>query len=150
MPKQVRHFAIKEIISGKSIASQDELRLELRKRGFNVTQATLSRDLKELGVGRIASDAGAHYVLPPEGEVQMLRPLVGAQVLSISANETMIVVKTLPGSASVVGEYIDTLHDGIIIGTIAGDNTLVVIPESQKKTSRVLQFLKEKLIEGKQ
>ncbi len=150
MSKKARQFAIKEIIASKAIASQDELRLELKKRGFDVTQATLSRDLKELGVGRIASGEGAHYVLQPAGEAQILRPLVGAQVLSISANESMIVVKTLPGSASVVGEYIDTLHDGIIIGTIAGDNTLLVIPESQKKTSQVLRFLKEKLIEGKQ
>ena len=148
--KHARQFAIRELIVSKPISSQDELRLELKKRGFGVTQATLSRDLKELGVGRVASAEGVHYVLQPAGEAQILRPLVGAQVLSISANESMIVVKTLPGSASVVGEYIDTLHDGIIIGTIAGDNTLLVIPESQKKTSQVLQILKEKLIEGKQ
>src|SRR5437867_7162632 len=150
MVKHARQFAIRELIVSKPISSQDELRVELKKRGFGVTQATLSRDLKELGVGRVASAEGVHYVLQPVGEAQILRPLVGAQVLSISANESMIVVKTLPGSASVVGEYIDTLHDGIIIGTIAGDNTLLVIPESQKKTSQVLQILKEKLIEGKQ
>jgi transcriptional regulator of arginine metabolism len=150
MPKHARQFTIKEIIGSTVVRNQDELRHELKKRGFDVTQATLSRDLKELGVGRAVSGEGAHYVLQSEGEAQILRPLVGAQVLSISANESMIVVKTLPGSASVVGEYIDTLHDGIIIGTIAGDNTLLVIPESQKKTSQVLRFLKEKLIEGKQ
>src|SRR5437764_13282277 len=115
MQKQPRQFAIKEIIAGKAIASQDELRLELKKRGLDVTQATLSRDLKELRVGRVCYGEGAQYALQPEGEVQMLRPVIGAQVVSISANEAMIVVKTLPGSASVVGEYIDTLHDGIII-----------------------------------
>ena len=150
MPKHARHFAIKEVIGSKAVASQDELRHELKKKGFDVTQATLSRDLRELGVGRVASGDGLQYVLQPAGEVQILRPLVGAQVLSISANESMIIVKTLPGSASVIGEYIDTLHDGSIIGTIAGDNTLLIIPQSQKKTSHVLRFLKEQLIEGKE
>ncbi|HTK81154.1 MAG TPA: arginine repressor [Bacteroidota bacterium] len=149
MAKHLRHFAIKEIIGSKAVANQDELRLELKKKGFTVTQATLSRDLKELGVGRVASGEGMQYILQPAGEVQILRPLVGAQVLSMVANESMIVVKTLPGSASVIGEYIDTLHNGSIIGTIAGDNTLLIIPQSQKKTSHVLQLLKEKLIEGR-
>ena len=150
MPKHARHFAIKEIIAAKPIANQDELRLELKKQGFNVTQATLSRDLKELGVGRVAMEHELQYVLQPAGEVQILRPLIGAQVLSITANEAMIVVKTLPGSASVVAEYVDTLHPIDIIGTLAGDNTLLVIPQSQKKTAHVLKFLKEKLIQGKE
>ena len=148
MPKHARHFAIKEIISSKPIASQDELRVELKKRGLKVTQATLSRDLKELGVGRVATGDSMRYVLQPAAEVQILQPLVPAQVLSINANESLIVVRTLPGSASVVGEFIDALAHADIIGTIAGDNTLLIIPQSQKKTSHVLQFLREKLIEG--
>jgi transcriptional regulator of arginine metabolism len=148
MPKHARLFAIKEIIGTTSVASQDELRLALKKKGFDVTQATLSRDLKELGVGRVSSGDGLQYVLQPAGEAQILRPLVGAQVLSITANETMIVVRTLPGSASVVAEYIDTLHPADIIGTLAGDNTLLVIPQSQKKTAHVVASLKKKLIEG--
>ena len=153
MTKQARQFAIREIIGskpqgGKPVSNQDELRLELKRRGFNVTQATLSRDLKELGVGRVASDEGFHYVLQPAGEVQILRPLVGAQVLSITATECMIVVKTLPGSASVIGEFLDSLGSEDIIGTIAGDNTLLVIPPTHAKTHKVLIFLKDKLIEG--
>ena len=146
MLKQARHFAIKEIISNKHIASQDELVGELKKRGFRVTQATLSRDLKELGVGRVATGNGLHYALQPAAEVQILRPLVGPQVLSLAANESLIVVKTLPGSASVVGEFIDSLNNEDIIGTLAGDNTLMVIPQTQKKTSKIMEFLKHKLI----
>ena len=68
MTKKTRHFAIKEVLSTRQIASQDELRLELRKKGFDVTQATLSRDLKELGVGRISTGEGAHYTLQPESD----------------------------------------------------------------------------------
>jgi len=148
MTKQARHFTIKEIIASKAVASQDDLRLELRKRGCVVTQATLSRDLKELGIGRVSSGNGFQYVLQPAAEVQILRPLVGAQVLSINANESMIIVKTLPGSANVIGEYLDSLNDTDIIGTIAGDNTLLVIPQSIRKTTRVMKVLREKLIEG--
>lgn len=150
MSKTARHFAIKEIIGSTAVASQDELRLEMKRKGFDVTQATLSRDLKEMGVARVSSGEGIHYILQPAGELKILRPLVGAQVLSIVASETLIIVKTLPGSANVVGEFVDTLHPVDIIGTIAGDNTLLVIPQSQRKTSRVFQFLKQQLIEGKE
>lgn len=149
MDKNVRQYTIKEVINTLPIANQDELRIELRKRGFKVTQATLSRDLNEIGVGRMATSDGARYVLQPEAEVRILRPLVGAEVVSINANESMIVVRTLPGCANVVGEFLDAQKNPDIIGTLAGDNTLVVIPQSQKKTKHLLTFLKEKLIEGK-
>lgn len=150
MTKQGRHFAIKEIINAKPIANQDVLRLELKKRKCAVTQATLSRDLAELGVGRMTSAEGPRYVLQTgAAEVQMLKPVVGTQVVSIVANEDMIVVKTLPGCASIVGEFLDVQPHPEIIGTVAGDNTLLVIPASRKKTSHVVQFLKDKLIEGK-
>lgn len=149
MTKQARHFAIKQIIGKRAIGHQDELRHELRKSGYSVTQATLSRDLKELGVGRVAFDDGMKYVLQPAAETQILKPLVGAQVISINSNEGIAVVRTLPGSASVVGEFLDTLNNRDIIGTIAGDNTLLVIPKSQRRTSSIVKFLKHKLIEDK-
>lgn len=150
MAKQSRHFAIKEIIGTMPVANQDELRLELKKKGFKVTQATLSRDLKELGVSRIAAGEHTKYVLQSAAEAKILRPLVGAQVVSIRANESMVVIKTLPGSASVVAEFLDTFSATDIIGTIAGDNTLLVIPQSHHKTAHVAKFLKEKLIESNQ
>ncbi len=149
MSKQPRHFAIKEIIGSRTVGHQDELRHELKKRGFSVTQATLSRDLKGLGVGRVAFGDGMKYVLQPAAEAQILKPIVGPQVLSIKANEAMVVIRTLPGSASVVAEFLDTVDNEDIIGTIAGDNTLLVIPRTKKKTSGIVKFLKAKLIEGK-
>jgi transcriptional regulator of arginine metabolism len=149
MDKQKRHFFIKGIIGSKHIASQDELRVELKKQGVDVTQATLSRDLHELSVGRVASPDGAYYVLQPASEAEVLQPIVTSQVLSIDANESLIVIRTHPACANVVGEFIDTLHSGEIIGTLAGDNTVLVIPRSQKKTAQVVKFLRDKLIEGK-
>ena len=149
MTKQARLFAIKEIINSKPIGNQDLLRLELKKRKCAVTQATLSRDLAELGVSRVMSAEGARYVFQAgTSEAQVLRPIVRTQVTSIRSNENLIVIKTLPGCASTVGEFLDVHNHPEIIGTVAGDNTLLVIPSSQKKTSSVIQFLQDKLIEG--
>ena len=150
MTKQARLFAIKEIVATKQIVSQDVLRRELKKRGCEVTQATLSRDMKELGVSRIVSSAGGQYAMQALAEVQALRPLVNAEVLSIDSNEGMIVVHTLPGCANTVGEFIDVQKHPDVIGTVAGDNTLLIIPSSQRKTKQVLHFLKNKLIEGQE
>ncbi|HMK38083.1 MAG TPA: arginine repressor [Bacteroidota bacterium] len=150
MTKQARLFAIREIIATKQIGSQDGLRRELKKRGCTVTQATLSRDMKELGVSRIVSAAGGQYAMQTSVEVQALRPLVNAEVLSIDANEGLIVVHTLPGCANTVGEFIDVQKHPDVIGTVAGDNTLLIIPGSQRRTQHVLQFLKNKLIEGQE
>ncbi len=150
MDKQNRQFAIREVISGETIESQDDLRRELKKRGFSVTQATLSRDLREMGVARFSSGEKPYYSLQHESEADILRPVVGPQILSIQANECLITVRTLPGSASVVGEFLDTLNISEIMGTLAGDNTLLVIPHSVKKTNHLVQVLKSKLIEGQQ
>jgi len=147
--KPARQFAIKEIINSVPIGSQDELRLELKRRGFRVTQATLSRDMAELGVSRLVADGKPRYEMGVNSEAQILRPIVGAEVLSVAANESMIVVRTLPGCANTVGEYIDVHNNPDIIGTVAGDNTLLVIPQSQRKTKKVIQFLTHKFIEGR-
>jgi transcriptional regulator of arginine metabolism len=148
MSKQGRLFAIKEIINTTSIANQAELLRELRKRKFRVTQATLSRDLRELGISRTISGEKGRYTLQPAAEALALKPVVGAQVLSIVANEAMIVIRTLPGCASIVGEFIDIQQHPDILGTVAGDNTLLVIPASQKRVHAVTAHLKENLIEG--
>jgi transcriptional regulator of arginine metabolism len=149
MDKQKRHFLIRGIIGAKRIASQDELRVELKKQGSDVTQATLSRDLHELGVGRVSNMDETYYVLQASSEPESLKPIVTSQVLAIDANESLIVVRTHPACAGVVSEFIDTLHSGEIIGTLAGDNTVVVIPRSSKRTAQVAKFLRDKLIEGK-
>jgi len=149
MNKQERIFAIREIIGTIGIRNQEELRRHLGKRGFRVTQATLSRDMREIGVGKLSTGQGNRYMLPVGGEAQALQPIVGAEVVSIVANECVIIVKTLPGCASTVGEYIDVKSNPDIIGTVAGDNMLLVVPSSTKKTAAVLGYLRRLLIEGR-
>ncbi len=147
--KQTRQFIIKDILSSSPIPNQDSLRLELRKRGLKVTQATLSRDLKELGVSRSASSAGTRYVPREEDAVKALSPLIREEVISVNSNECMIVVNTLPGCANIAGEFIDVQKNPDIIGTLAGDNTLVVIPSSRKRIKQITKFIETLFLEGK-
>ena len=147
MNKQSRHFAIKEIIAQKHVGSQEELCEELKKDGFEVTQATLSRDLKELGVARVHTDAGAKYALHAEAKERKLKSFIGYEIEHIAANESVIIIKTLPGFASGVAEFIDSLRHPDILGTIAGDNTILVTPVSVKKTQSIMTLIKNMLRE---
>lgn len=140
--KQQRHMAIKEILGNHAIATQEELSLALKKAGFEVTQATLSRDLRELGVGRVNTPQGQRYVLQPEHEEQRLRKFLGYEIEGVRANEALIVVKTLPGRAQGVAEIIDSLHHPLVLGTLAGDNTILVTPSSVKRIPDVVRILR--------
>jgi len=146
--KAKRLFLVREIIAGKRIASQAELRAELKKRGCAATQATLSRDLHELGVGRVSTGGAAYYTLAAASGPSSLRPIAASQVVSIAANESLIVIRTHPACANIVAEFIDTLGSAEIIGTLAGDNTVLVIPRSARKTAQTLTLLRNNLIEG--
>lgn len=146
MNKGARQYAVKEIISSSTITTHHQLRRELKRRGFTVTQATLSRDLNDLGVIWISTGNQSRYSLPEATESKILRPLVTAEIISMTSNESLIVIHTLPGCANTVGEFIDVLKHPSILGTVAGDNTLLVIPKSMNKTNHVIQYLKEKLI----
>ncbi len=144
-----RQIAIKQIISEQPIGSQEELCDALQKAGFEITQATLSRDLKELGVVRINTPEGLRYVLNPLNEERRLQSFIGYEVEQISANESLIVVKTLPGRAQGVAEIIDSLHHPHILGTIAGDNTIFVTPTSVGRIDELVGFLRRMTMEDK-
>ena len=142
--KNNRLDAIKMIISSKEIGSQEELLQELTKEGFRLTQATLSRDLKQLKVVKAASMNGNYvYVLPnntryrrmtePQSAVEMLRA-DGIRGIEFSGN--LAVIRTRPGYASSVAYDIDTHNFEEILGTIAGDDTiLLVLREGCTRTS---------------
>ncbi len=145
MTKQPRHFTIRELITSKEISSQHQLRRELQKKGFVVTQATLSRDLHELGVSRITTTSGSKYILSRDRNRQDIRLLSGKEIISIDNNETAIVIHTLPGCANAVAQYIDAQNYEGILGTVAGDDTILVIPKSVKKISTILNYLRNLL-----
>jgi transcriptional regulator of arginine metabolism len=147
MNRANRHFTIKEIIQSQPIPSQEELCVELKKRGFDITQATLSRDLKELGVVRIHSEEGPRYALTAESEERKMKSLIGFEITSIDSNEAMVVIRTLPGRAPGVASFLDSLHNPHFLGTVAGDDTVLVLPSSIKKIRTTLQEIKDALVE---
>jgi len=149
MNKNARHLRIKEIIAHKSIATQDGLCRALKNAGFDITQATLSRDMKELGIARINTETGARYVLHPEIEERRLQSFIGYEIEEIDANESLIVVKTLPGRAQGVAEIIDGLHSPDILGTIAGDNTIFITPKSSRRIHHIVKILRGMMTEQK-
>jgi transcriptional regulator of arginine metabolism len=143
MEKHRRQFTIKQIITHQAIANQDELCKALKKAGFDVTQATLSRDMKELGIARVHTQDGVRYELRPESEERRLKAFIGYEVERIDSNEVFVVIKTLPGRAQGVAEIIDGLQHPLILGTIAGDNTIFVTPTTTRRIKEVLRYLKD-------
>ncbi len=143
MNKPQRLFTIKEIILHQSVGSQDELASMLKKRGYDVTQATLSRDLAELGVVRTHTDNGMRYQLSDAQDEQQFMPIISREVISIERNEMMIVIRTLPGRAPGVASFLDSQRNQLILGTLAGDDTVFVTPSSVKKISGVETFIKD-------
>lgn len=146
MNKSSRHFTIKQIIAHRPIASQEELCDALRKAGFEVTQATLSRDLKDLGIARINTPEGLRYVHHHQSEERHLRSVISYEVERIDANEVMVIIRTLPGRAPGVASFIDSLQHPNILGTLAGDDTVLVTPSSTKKIRAVFKYVKGALI----
>ena len=147
--KNNRLDAIKIIISSKEIGSQEELLQELTKEGFRLTQATLSRDLKQLKVAKAASMNGNYvYVLPnntmyrrmteQQSATEMLRS-DGVRGIEFSGN--IAVIRTRPGYASSVAYDIDTHHFDEILGTIAGDDTIMLVLREGCTRTSVLNAL---------
>ena len=147
--KNNRLDAIKMIISSKEIGSQDELLQELTQEGFQLTQATLSRDLKQLKVAKAASMNGNYvYVLPnntmykrmteQHSASEMLR-VDGIRGIDFSGN--LAVIRTRPGYASSVAYDIDTHNIAEILGTIAGDDTILLVLREGFSKNGVLKAL---------
>lgn len=149
MGKQFRQLKIKEILHSRDIANQNELITELEKNGIEVAQATLSRDCSELGVIRTRTLNGYHLALPEDNPGQIMKGLVGMEVQSIDCNECAIVVKTLPGRAHGVGSFLDQLKLPSVLGTIAGDDTVLVIPDSVKHIASIIETIQLNLSQSR-
>lgn len=131
--KSSRHAAVLEITGSHAVGSQEELRLRLARRGVHVTQATLSRDLRELGLVRVPTDAGARYAR--QGTLaDEAKPSLGALLpqlfASISGVGELVVLRTVASGAQPISEAIDAENWPEILGTIAGENTILVVCRS--------------------
>lgn len=147
--KGQRHIKIREIITNREIETQDELVDALRAAGFQVTQATVSRDMKELHLIKVPMDDGRYkYSLPTDqrfNPVQKLKRALMDNFVNIDATENLIVMKCLPGTANSIAVLMDNIEWNEIMGTICGDDTMLIIcrnkAESDKVVQQIMQFI---------
>lgn len=146
MNKGRRHIRIRDIISNYEVETQDQLVQSLKSAGVDVTQATVSRDIKEMHLIKVPTSNGNYkYSLPPvhsyNTEEKLHRAMTDAFV-SIDSAGHFLVLKTLPGNAQAVGSLLDHLKWADMLGTICGDDTCLIICRDEGKTPAV----KEKLL----
>ena len=144
--KTERHAAILEIIRATDVASQEQLRGQLARRGVRVTQATLSRDLHELGVARVPGETGVRYALPERiagDAIPSLETLLPQLFSSVDGVGELIVLHTLASGAQPVSEAIDAAGWKEVLGTIAGENTILVVGRSAQARQAVTLRLTE-------
>ena len=146
MMKTKRQNEIVRLISTCDIDTQEELASELRKLGYKVTQATVSRDIRELRLIKVAAKGGGFkYAKPERHETavsERLARILTESLVNVGASGNIIVVKTLSGSANVAAEALDNLGWSEILGTIAGDNTIFVVVRNEAETTEVSERIR--------
>ncbi len=136
--------ALRQILSQKGAGSQEDLREELLKLGFDVNQSTISRGLRKLGAIKGFSPTGeAFYKLPDKETPPPLGASLGDLVTGITHNDFLIVIQTKSGSASLIAELLDNFGKEKILGTVAGDNTIFVAIPSGKSIKKFAAELSE-------
>lgn len=144
MSRQDRQNRLLRLIEEKDIETQQELTDMLLSEGYKVTQATISRDIQELGLIKVASNGHkSRYVKPLDPRLQRMRGLFHQSVLSIDSTENFIVIKTLGGTASSAATLIDHLDNPEIMGTIAGDDTIFILVKTKEEVVRIVRQLKD-------
>lgn len=141
--KALRHARIKEIIDNQAVETQEDLAEALRRKGIEVTQATVSRDIKELMLIKIpAGDGRYRYAFPPEQNIvysqNRLERSFQDSVVGLDYSLNLIVLRTLPGMAQAVAYAIDSVKWSEILGTVAGDDTICVIVKPPEAVTAVL------------
>jgi transcriptional regulator of arginine metabolism len=139
--KKERQFVIKQIIQEEKIANQEILLQRLHEKGFKTTQATLSRDLHNMGIVRVPTKEGYQYAISEEEGGHSFRKLIGMEILSVHHNETTVIVKTITGRAKGVALFVDQLKNPHILATLAGENAIVVIPDSTANVEKIKKDL---------
>ncbi len=142
-----RHAKILEIIERHPIETQEELAEELKKCGYNITQATVSRDIKELKLVKVLDENGIYkYATLKEQDSMLNERLVkvfAESVLSVDYAGNLVVVKTFSGAANAAAEAIDVLDFKEMVGTIAGDDTIFILVRNHDNVETVIDRLKK-------
>jgi transcriptional regulator of arginine metabolism len=142
--KARRQMKVQEIITKEIIHTQEELADKLQLSGFNVTQATVSRDIKEMGLIKVPSaDADYRYAVPnevhPTNLQDRLKRVLRETVVSINDTESLIVIRTIPGNAHALAAVMDNSNWEEVIGTVAGDDTILLVIKPKEAVTGVLE-----------
>ncbi|MDO4401184.1 MAG: ArgR family transcriptional regulator [Coriobacteriia bacterium] len=133
--REDRKTAIRALVRSEDIRTQKDLVLRLQQKGFDCTQATVSRDIAEMGF--VKSERG-YYALP---EDMALKRLMGDHALAVDVACNMVVLKTRGGSAPLIGEVLDNADIEGLAGTIAGDNTIMMAVKSEERAEEIAEHL---------
>ena len=130
--KSQRQAKIMEIISTKNVETQEQLLAELQREGFRCTQATISRDIKDMRIVKELTSMGTYRYTTSTNEISgtftsRLTPIFRECVLGYDYAQNIIVIRTLPGLASAAGSAIDAMNMSAVVGTLAGDDTVMVV-----------------------
>lgn len=138
-----RKDAIKQLVKTHDIEDQQDL-IELLARQYDIVtnQAAISRDLHQLGIYKRKRGVQMVYTLP---EIDIIAEVMRYALVSIEHNEQMIVIKTMPGATGVVADYLDTQEDLNILGTLAGENTILVVPRTITTIKQDVKKIAERL-----
>ena len=147
--RQSRQSKILEIIKTQSIDTQERLASKLNAAGFKVTQATVSRDIKELGLIKVPGPAGRSVYAPAHkgsaADDGRFRKILRDTVTDIKAAGNILVIKTLSGCANAAAEAIDNLSPESVVGTLAGDNTIFAAIDSVENVPAVLKLFNDSI-----
>lgn len=145
--KNSRHTRILEIIGENVIETQDDLIAKLRESGYPVTQATVSRDIKQLGLVKTAAKNGGYqYTVARSdsaGNESKLKNIMRETVLSAQNAENIVVIKTYSGMANAAAAAVDALSGDAIVGSIAGDDTIFIVVKNDEDAREFTAYVKE-------
>ena len=146
--KNARQQKILELIEKYDIDTQDTLIKKLSENGYNVTQTTISRDIKQLNLVKGVTSKGSYkYIVPTaavkENNVPILNSAITDSVIKIEAAENIVVVKTFPGMANALAVCIDSLHHDDIVGSVAGDDTILLVVKNSSLAIELESELKD-------
>lgn len=137
--REDRKGVIRALVRAEDIRTQKELVERLQAHGYDCAQATVSRDIAEMGF--VKSEKG-FYALP---EDMALKRLMGEHALSVEDAGNLVVVKTRGGSASMIGEVVDNADIDGLVGTIAGDNTIMIAVKTEERAAEIAEYLQQML-----
>ena len=146
--KSTRHALIKDIIEAQVVETQEDLAEALRNNNIKVTQATVSRDIKEMMLVKVPTGDGRYRYAAPRQESRIfnkdrLARLFRDNVVGVDSSENLVVVKTLPGSAGTVAAGLDQSQWPEVIGTIAGDDNILVVIKPKEAVPQVVKRLSQ-------